>query len=136
MACVLWAIYAEQQKTVSVIMIIVCTCGFPLAISGSFQETRNKPIRQQSGHSHTPHLPSFSSTAIKASQSHLPPCTVQCPGSAELVQAYHLFTDHEGEIPFLQPFFVQCVQYNMQNISFLFFSMNVTFLEVRGWVGM
>lgn len=31
----------------------VCTCGFPLAISGSFWETRNKHICQQSGYSCT-----------------------------------------------------------------------------------
>lgn len=45
---------------------------------------------------HTPHLPSFNCVAIKAGQSHLPPCAVRCPGRVELVQAYHLLPDREG----------------------------------------
>lgn len=120
--------------------------GSPWQYLGHFRRQETGPFASSQA-IHTPHLPSFNCVAIKASQRHLPPCAVQCPGSAELMQAYHLFADHDGasvlKFPFLAPFFVQCVKYNIQYISFLLFSRTVmtksiTLGEegVQGWVWM
>ncbi len=94
--------------------------GSPWQYLGHFRRQETSPSASSQA-IHTPHLPSLNCVAIKASQSHLPPCTAQWPGRAELVRAYHLFPDSEGasvlKFSFLQPFLC-----SVSNLICIFFA--------------
>lgn len=76
-------------------MHVCAHVGSPWQYLGHFRRQETGPFASNQA-IHTLHLPSFNCKAIKASPSHLPQCTMQCPGSTELMQAYHLFTDYVG----------------------------------------
>lgn len=125
-------------------MHVCAHVGFPWQYLGHFRRQETGPFASSQA-IHTPHLPSFNCKAIKASPSHLPPCTMQCPGSTELMRAYHLFTDYVGAPVLKSPFLGPCtvliyLAYDTQIIYFISFSQGqqkkITFgrVAVEVWV--
>lgn len=123
MASMWWVIYA-RQILMSLFRRVDCNynCVHMPLVSICVTLGDKKQARLPAVRPFTQHLPSFNCVA---SQSHLPPCTVQCPGTAELVQAYHLFTEDSGASVLKTPisasfFFLQCFICNIQCIHFIF----------------